>query len=298
LKKILVTGGAGYIGSHTCVELLAAGREVVVLDNLCNASEEALRRVQTISGRTLEFVRGDVRDRAALDALFEAHPIEAVVHFAGLKSVAESVAQPELYFDNNLRGSQLLCEAMAAHGVRNIVFSSTASVYGFPSNEPIPETAPTNPAQPYGETKLAVERHLHQLCAADPSWNAISLRYFNPVGAHPSGLIGEDPGGIPNNLAPFITQVAIGKRDKLMVWGDDWPTADGTGVRDYIHVVDLARGHVHALGLLSENPGELVLNLGTGRPYSVLEVHSAFERAVGRAIPYEIRGRREGDSSI
>jgi len=298
LKKILVTGGAGYIGSHTCVELLAAGREVVVLDNLCNASEEALRRVQTISGRTIEFVRGDVRDRAALDALFEAHPIEAVVHFAGLKSVAESVAQPELYFDNNLRGSQVLCEAMAAHGVRNIVFSSTASVYGFPSNEPIPETAPTNPAQPYGETKLAVERHLHQLCTADPSWNAISLRYFNPVGAHPSGLIGEDPGGIPNNLAPFITQVAIGKRDKLLVWGDDWPTADGTGVRDYIHVVDLARGHVHALNLLPDNPGELVLNLGTGRPYSVLEVHSAFERAVGRAIPYEIRGRREGDIAI
>ena len=298
MKTILVTGGAGYIGSHTCVELLAAGYAVVVVDNLCNASEEALRRVRKISGKPLEFQRVDVRNKEALSAVFDEHPIDAVVHFAGLKSVAESVEDPARYFENNLGGTVTLCEVMAAHGIKSIVFSSTAAVYGEPSEEPIPEEAPTHPAQPYGESKLAVERHLHSLVEDDPAWNALSLRYFNPVGAHDSGLIGEDPTDIPHNLAPYITQVAIGKLEVLSVWGDDWPTPDGTGVRDYIHVVDLARAHEHAIELLASNPGELVLNLGTGRPYSVLEVHAAFERAVGQTIPYEIKGRREGDSAM
>jgi UDP-glucose 4-epimerase len=298
LKTVLVTGGAGYIGSHTCVELLAADHAVVVLDNLCNSSVEALRRVESITGKPLAFVEGDVRDRATLDTLFKRYAIDAVVHFAGLKSVAESVAHPQRYFDNNVEGSKTLCDAMAGHGLRNLVFSSTAAVYGNPSSDPISEEAPTRPAQPYGESKLAVEQHLHELHAANPRWNVISLRYFNPVGAHPSGQIGEDPKGTPSNLAPYITQVAIGMHEKLSVWGNDWDTPDGTGVRDYIHVVDLARAHVRALELLEADPGEQILNLGTGRPYSVLEVHAAFERAVGRAIPYEIQGRREGDSSI
>lgn len=298
MKTVLVTGGAGYIGSHTCVELLAAGHAVVVLDNLCNSSAEALHRVENISGRSLEFVEADVRDRRAVDALFKAHSIDSVVHFAGLKSVAESVAHPELYFDNNLGGTRALCEIMADHGIKDLVFSSTASVYGNPSNDPIPEEAPTQPAQPYGESKLAVEEYLHTLHAADTGWNVLSLRYFNPVGAHPSGLIGEDPNDIPNNLAPYITQVAIGKREKLSIFGNDWDTVDGTGVRDYIHVMDLAHGHVAALDKLADKPGELILNLGTGRPYSVLEVLAAFERAVGKPIPYEFRDRRDGDSSI
>jgi UDP-glucose 4-epimerase len=298
LLTILVTGGAGYIGSHTCVELLEAGYQVVVVDNLCNASREALNRVEVITCNSVAFHEVDVRDAEGLRGVFGAHKIDAVIHFAGLKAVGESVEFPERYVDNNVHGTQVLCEVMAECGVKNLVFSSSASVYGFPSDKPIAEDAPTQPAQPYGETKLAVEKHLAELCAADKQWDAISLRYFNPVGAHESGMIGEDPSGTPNNLTPFITQVAIGKRELLQVWGDDWPTTDGTGVRDYIHVVDLAKGHVKALEKLREHPGELILNLGTGRPCSVLEVLAAFEKAVGRDIPYEIKGRREGDIAI
>ncbi len=298
MNTILVTGGAGYIGSHTCVELLEAGYQVVVIDNLCNSSQEALKRVETITCEGLAFYEVDVRDADALRGVFSSHNIDAVIHFAGLKAVGESVEFPERYYDNNVQGSKTLCQVMSEFGVKQLVFSSTASVYGFPSDDPIAENAQTQPAQPYGETKLAAERHLGELCRMDPHWRAISLRYFNPVGAHESGMIGEDPSGIPNNLTPFITQVAIGKREILQVWGDDWPTHDGTGVRDYIHVVDLARGHVKALERLAEQKGELIINLGTGRPYSVLEVHAAFEKAVGRDIPYEIKGRREGDIAI
>ena len=298
MKTILVTGGAGYIGSHTCVELLEAGYAVVVVDSLASGCEEALRRVQQISQRDLLFVQADVRDKDALHAVFKEFPIDAAIHFAGLKSVAESTANPDLYFDVNLNGSIALCEVMEAHGVTNIVFSSSATVYGISSNDPIPETAPTQPAQPYGETKLAVEHYLQRLNELDPNWNAACLRYFNPVGAHPSGLIGEDPSGVPNNLTPYLTQVAIGKRDCLMVFGSDYETHDGTGVRDYIHVVDLALGHVRALDLLWEKRGITTLNLGTGRPYSVLEVHAAFQRAVGRDIPYQLAPRRDGDIAI
>ncbi len=298
MKTILVTGGAGYIGSHTCVELLEAGYDVVVVDNLCNASHESLNRVEVITCKPVVFYQVDVRHAEGLKQVFSAHGIDAVIHFAGLKAVGESVEFPERYFDNNVKGTAVLCEVMSEHNCKKLVFSSTASVYGFPSNKPIAENAPTSPAQPYGETKLAVEEHLHTLCESDASWSAISLRYFNPVGAHESGLIGEDPSGIPNNLTPYITQVAIGKREMLQVWGDDWPTHDGTGVRDYIHVVDLAKGHVKALEKLTDEPGELVVNLGTGRPYSVMDVRAAFEKAVGRDIPYEIKGRREGDIAI
>ncbi len=298
MNTILVTGGAGYIGAHTCVELLEAGYNVVVVDNFDNGCEEALRRVQQISQRTLTTVNADVRDRDALHTVFSDTAIDAVIHFAGLKSVAESTANPDLYFDVNLQGSITLCEVMAAHGVKNIVFSSSATVYGISSDEPLSEDADTHPAQPYGETKLAVEQHLNGLYAKDPTWNAVCLRYFNPVGAHQSGLIGEDPAGIPGNLTPYLTQVAIGKRDKLMIFGDDYDTVDGTGVRDYIHVVDLAKGHVKALELLRQNQGFTTLNLGTGQPYSVLQVHAAFERACGRKIPYEIAPRRDGDIAI
>ncbi len=298
MKTILVTGGAGYIGSHTCVELLEAGFAVVVVDNLDNGCEEALNRVERISHRDLMFEHADVRDKDSLDRVFRDFPIDAVVHFAGLKSVAESVSNPDLYYDVNLGGTIALCEVMESHGVTDIVFSSSATVYGISSSEPIPEYAETQPAQPYGKTKLAAEQHLQTLCEADERWNAVCLRYFNPVGAHPSGLIGEDPKGIPNNLAPYLTQVAAGFRDKLMVFGDDYPTHDGTGVRDYIHVVDLARGHVQALEFLADQRGFMPLNLGTGRPYSVLEVHAAFERAVGEKLPYVIAPRRDGDIAI
>ncbi len=298
MKTILVTGGAGYIGSHTCVELLKAGYGVVVVDNLDNGCEEALRRVERISHRDLMFVNADVRDKDALNTVFADFPVDAVIHFAGLKSVAESVENPDLYYDVNLGGSIALCEVMESHGIQAIVFSSSATVYGLSSNDPIQEQSETRPAQPYGKTKLAVERHLEKLCKDNQTWNAVSLRYFNPVGAHPSGLIGEDPKGTPNNLAPYITQVAAGFRDKLMVFGDDYPTHDGTGVRDYIHVVDLARGHVAAVNFLAEKRGYMALNLGTGRPYSVLEVLSAFKRAVGEDIPYEIATRRDGDIAI
>jgi UDP-glucose 4-epimerase len=295
VKTILVTGGAGYIGSHTCLELLAAGYGVVVVDNLCNASASSLARVQSITGKSLDFHEVDVRDAGELSRVFAEHTIDAVIHFAGLKAVGESVEYPDKYFDNNLHGSQTLTQVMADAGVFNIVFSSSATVYGISSEEPLTEDLLTHPANPYGDTKLAVELHLHQLCEDDSRWNAISLRYFNPVGAHASGQIGESPTGIPNNLTPYITQVAIGKREYLSIWGDDYPTVDGTGVRDYIHVVDLAQGHLAALAKLADQPGELIINLGTGRPYSVLEVLAAFEKAVGKAIPYQIKARREGD---
>jgi UDP-glucose 4-epimerase len=298
LKNILVTGGAGYIGSHTCVELLEAGYGVVVVDNLDNGFEEALVRVEQIALRDLMYVNADIRDPLAMDKVFADFSIDAVIHFAGLKSVPESVEKPELYYEVNLGGSIALCDAMERHGVRNMVFSSSATVYGFNSYEPITEYADTRPVQPYGKTKLAVEKHLRERCEAGSGWNAVALRYFNPVGAHPSGLIGENPRGEPNNLTPYITQVAVGKREKLMIYGRDYHTKDGTGVRDYIHVVDVARGHVRALDLLEEDRNFMALNLGTGKPYSVLEVLTAFERAVGRKIPFEYAPAREGDLAI
>ncbi|WP_295431046.1 UDP-glucose 4-epimerase GalE [uncultured Thiodictyon sp.] len=293
--RVLITGGAGYIGSHTCVEMLAAGHELVVVDNLCNSKEESLRRVREIAGRGFDFVRADLRDRAALDAIFRAQPIAAVVHFAGLKAVGESVQMPLEYYDNNIGGTLTLCRAMAAAGVKAIVFSSSATVYGDPASVPIREQFPLCATNPYGRSKLFIEEILRDLQVSDPAWSCILLRYFNPVGAHPSGRIGEDPNGIPNNLMPYVAQVAVGKHPRLRVFGNDYPTPDGTGVRDYIHVVDLARGHVAALDKLTQQPGTLVYNLGTGRGYSVLEMVAAFEQASGRPVPYEIVARRPGD---
>ncbi|EXJ13619.1 UDP-glucose 4-epimerase GalE [Imhoffiella purpurea] len=296
--RVLVTGGAGYIGSHTCVELLAAGMDVVVVDNLANSKEESLRRVQDIAGRSLGFVRADLRDRAALDAVFAADTFDAVIHFAGFKAVGESVQKPLDYYDNNIGGTLRLCEAMAAAGVKRIVFSSSATVYGDPASVPIREDFPLTATNPYGRSKLVVEEMLRDLFVSDPEWSISLLRYFNPVGAHPSGRIGEDPNGIPNNLMPYIAQVAVGKLAELRVFGDDYPTPDGTGVRDYIHVVDLARGHLAALARLQDGPGVMVHNLGTGRGYSVLEMVAAFERASGHDIPYRIVERRPGDIAM
>ncbi len=293
--RVLVTGGAGYIGSHTCVEMLGSGHELVVVDNLCNSKEESLRRVRAITGRDFGFVQADLRDRAALDGIFAAQSIDAVIHFAGLKAVGESVQFPLEYYDNNVSGTVTLCRAMAAAGVKNIVFSSSATVYGDPASVPIREPFPLSATNPYGRSKLFIEEILRDLHVADPAWNVVLLRYFNPVGAHPSGRIGEDPNGIPNNLMPFVAQVAVGKLPKLRVFGDDYPTPDGTGVRDYIHVVDLARGHLAALNKLQDQPGAVVYNLGTGRGYSVLEMVAAFAAASGRPIPYEIAPRRAGD---
>ena len=294
--KVLVTGGAGYIGSHTCLELLNAGQEVVVLDNLCNASREGLRRVEELTGKEVEFFQVDLLDLAGVAGVFAACPeINQVIHFAGLKAVGESVSQPQRYYENNIGGTLNLTRAMAEHGVKNIVFSSSATVYGDPATVPITEDFPLSCTNPYGRTKLMVEDILTDLHRADPAWNVCLLRYFNPVGAHKSGRIGEDPCGIPNNLMPYIAQVAVGKLTQLSVYGDDYPTPDGTGVRDYIHVVDLALGHLCALKKLTQNPGVVIYNLGTGKGYSVLEMVKAFERASGRPVPYEITARRPGD---
>lgn len=295
-QRILVTGGAGYIGSHTTLALLQAGFEVVVLDNLCNSSAKSLERVTEIAGRAPTFICGDVRDRAQLDRLFAEHPISAVLHFAGLKAVGESVADPLCYYDVNVCGAVTLCQAMQAAGVFSLVFSSSATVYGDPTRVPIDEDQPVGqPANPYGRSKLMVERVLADLAAANGAWRVALLRYFNPVGAHESGRIGEDPSGIPNNLLPYIAQVAVGKLAELTVFGDDYPTPDGTGVRDYIHVVDLADGHLRALQALHTRPGVHVWNLGTGTGTSVLQMLQAFEQASGRMVPYRIAPRRAGD---
>lgn len=293
--NVLVTGGAGFIGSHTVVELLQAGEQVVVIDNFCNSSPVVLQRIAEITGSAPQFVAADIRDREALRQIFAAHRPEAVIHFAGLKAVGESVEQPLAYYQNNVSGTAVLCEVMAEYGCKRLVFSSSATVYGDPQSLPIQEDAATGPTNPYGRTKLFVEEMLRDLHASDPDWRIAILRYFNPVGAHPSGRIGEDPQGIPNNLFPFITQVAVGKRAKLSVYGGDYPTPDGTGVRDYIHVVDLAVGHLKALERLSAHPGLVTCNLGTGQGYSVLEMIRSFERASGRSIPYEVVDRRPGD---
>ena len=295
-QRILVTGGAGYIGSHTTLALLQAGFEVVVLDNLCNSSAKALERVAEIAARAPTFICGDVRDRAQLDRLFAEHPISAVLHFAGLKAVGESVADPLRYYDVNVCGAVTLCQAMQAAGVFSLVFSSSATVYGDPTRVPIDEDQPVGqPANPYGRSKLMVEQILADLAAANGAWRVALLRYFNPVGAHESGRIGEDPSGIPNNLLPYIAQVAVGKLAELTVFGDDYPTPDGTGVRDYIHVVDLADGHLRALQALHARPGVHVWNLGTGTGTSVLQMLQAFEQASGRMVPYRIAPRRAGD---
>ena len=294
---ILVSGGAGYIGSHTCVELIQAGYDIVVADNLVNSCPEALRRVERITGKPVPFVKAELCDPVQVEDLFRRHPdIGAVIHFAGLKAVGESVAKPLEYYTNNLVNTLVLLGAMRRHGVKRFVFSSSATVYGDPASVPIREDAPTGgTTNPYGTTKLFLERILTDLCAADPELNVALLRYFNPIGAHESGLIGEDPSGIPNNLVPYIAQVAVGRLEKLHIFGDDYPTHDGTGVRDYIHVVDLARGHVAALKKLEENCGLFVCNLGTGVGYSVLDVLHAYERACGKALPYVIDPRRPGD---
>jgi UDP-glucose 4-epimerase len=294
---ILVTGGAGYIGSHTALELLNSGHDVTVVDNLCNSKEEALRRVRSLTGKPLAFHRADVLDAAALDRVFASRPVDAVIHFAALKAVGESVLKPLDYYSNNLTGAISLLYAMRRHGVKTLVFSSSATVYGAPASVPIHEDAPTGGiTNPYGWTKLMTEQIMSDLQSAEPDWRIARLRYFNPVGAHASGRIGEDPHGMPNNLMPFVAQVAIGKRPELRIFGNDYPTPDGTGVRDYIHVVDLALGHLAALNhLMSHAPHLLTINLGTGRGYSVLEMIRAFEKASGRRVPYSFAPRRAGD---
>lgn len=292
---ILVTGGAGYIGTHTVVELLNAGSEVIVLDNLSNSSIEALNRVERITGKSVTFYQGDILNKALLQKVFSDHNIDAVIHFAGLKAVGESVAKPLKYYENNVTGTLILCQVMAEFKVKNLVFSSSATVYGDPASLPITEDFPTGATNPYGQSKLMVEHILADLHHSDPSWNIARLRYFNPVGAHASGLIGEDPNDIPNNLMPFIAQVAVGKREALSVFGNDYPTHDGTGVRDYIHVVDLAIGHLKALEKLATKPGLVTYNLGTGQGYSVLDMVKAFEKACGKSIAYQIAPRRPGD---
>ncbi len=297
-QTVLVTGGAGYIGSHTCIELLAAGFQLVVLDNLCNSSVESLRRVAELAGvENIPFYQGDIRDSVLLDQLFAAHAIDSVIHFAGLKAVGESVQQPLAYYDNNVVGTLRLLEAMQRHQVKRLVFSSSATVYGDPHSTPIREDFPRSATNPYGRSKLMVEDMLMDLHRSDPAWQVALLRYFNPVGAHASGRIGEDPLGIPNNLMPYVARVAVGQYPYVSVFGDDYPTHDGTGVRDYIHVVDLAKGHVRALQAFAEGtvPNLLALNLGTGQGYSVLDMVHAFAEACGHAIPYQVVGRRAGD---
>ncbi len=293
---ILVTGGAGYIGSHTCVELLNAGYEIVVVDNLCNSSAKSLEVVEEITHKKVKFYETDLLDRAGLEEIFQKESIDAVIHFAGLKAVGESVQKPLEYYSNNLTGSLTLCDVMRKYGVKNIIFSSSATVYGNPAFIPITEECPKGEiTNPYGQTKGMLEQILTDIHVSDPEWNVVLLRYFNPIGAHPSGKIGEDPKGIPNNLVPYIAQVAVGKLDKLRVFGNDYDTPDGTGVRDYIHVVDLAIGHVKAIEKLKDKEGVSIYNLGTGRGYSVLEVLHAYEKACGKTLPYEINPRRAGD---
>lgn len=293
--SILVTGGAGYIGSHTCVELLEAGYEVVVVDNLSNSSELSLSRVKKITGKSLTFYEADLLDRDALVDIFEKEKIDSVIHFAGLKAVGESVAKPLEYYHNNVTGTLVLCDVMRQFGVKSIVFSSSATVYGNPKTVPINEDFPLFATNPYGRTKLMLEEIFRDLYVADNEWRIVLLRYFNPIGAHESALIGEDPKGIPNNLVPYITQVAVGKLEKLSVFGDDYDTHDGTGVRDYIHVVDLADGHVKALDKIKKSSGVFTYNLGTGVGYSVLDMLKAFAKTVGKEIPYKVIPRREGD---
>lgn len=293
--SILVTGGAGYIGSHTCLELLNAGFDVVVLDNFSNSKMESLKRVEKLAGRSLLFIQGDVRDRNCLRELFSQHEVSAVIHFAGYKAVGESVRKPLSYYDNNVSGSIALAEVMAEFGVKRIVFSSSATVYDAPGDTQISEDFPLGPINPYGRSKLMVEQVYRDLSVSDSQWKIAILRYFNPVGAHESGMIGEDPNGIPNNLMPYISQVAVGRLSELSVFGSDYPTPDGTGVRDYIHVVDLALGHLAALQALDQCSGLMTVNLGTGKGCSVLELIHAFESASGKAVPYRVVERRPGD---
>lgn len=295
---ILVTGGAGYIGSHTVLELLNSGNDVVVIDNLCNSSRESLRRVEALTGRSVTFYEADVCDRSALQTIFAQHAIDAVIHFAGLKAVGESTQIPLKYYQNNIAATLVLCEEMERAGVFRLVFSSSATVYGDPHTVPIQEHFPTSATNPYGRSKLMVEEMLRDIVAADPRWAVVLLRYFNPVGAHISGQIGEDPNGIPNNLLPYIAQVAIGRLKQLSVFGNDYPTPDGTGVRDYIHVVDLSLGHLKALQYIADRHGVFTFNLGTGQGYSVLEMVKAFEQASGRAVPYQVVARRPGDIAV
>ncbi len=293
---ILVTGGAGFIGSHTCVELLNSGYDVVIMDNLYNSSRKAVDRIEQIAGKKVTFYETDMLDREGVEEIFQKEKIDAVIHFAGLKAVGESVAKPLEYYHNNITGTLVLCDVMRKHGVKNIIFSSSATVYGDPAFVPITEECPKGKiTNPYGQTKSMLEQILSDFHVADPQWNVVLLRYFNPIGAHPSGLIGENPKGIPNNLLPYVAQVAIGKLPSLGVFGDDYDTPDGTGVRDYIHVVDLAIGHVKAIKKLEDNSGVSIYNLGTGNGYSVLQVVAAFEKACGKKIPYEIKPRRPGD---
>ncbi|MBR3306956.1 MAG: UDP-glucose 4-epimerase GalE [Lachnospiraceae bacterium] len=293
---ILVTGGSGFIGSHTVVELQEAGYEVVVIDNLSNSTEKSLKRVEEITGKSVKFYKLDIRDREGLNELFEKEDIDSCIHFAGLKAVGESVAKPWEYYENNIGGTLTLVDVMRQHGVKNMIFSSSSTVYGDPDSVPVTEESPVKKCtNPYGSTKSMQETIFADIQHADPEWNIVLLRYFNPIGAHPSGKIGEDPNGIPNNLMPYITQVAVGKQPFLRVFGNDYPTPDGTGVRDYIHVVDLAKGHVKALERIKANCGLAVYNLGTGRGYSVLEIVKNFEEASGVKIPYEIQARRPGD---
>jgi len=294
-QKILLTGGAGYIGSHTCVEMLNAGYDIVVVDNLCNSSETTLQRIEEITGKSVDFYQADVLDMDAMNQVFTEHGISGVVHFAGLKAVGESVEQPVAYYQNNICGTVSLCKVMQEHGLFHIVFSSSATVYGDPASLPITEDFPLSATNPYGRSKLVIEEILRDLWVSDDRWNITLLRYFNPVGAHATGLLGEDPAGIPNNLMPYIAQVASGRLERLSVFGNDYPTVDGTGVRDYIHVVDLAKGHLRALEKMQGTTGVNVFNLGTGCGYSVLEMVAAFGLASGVEIPYQIVGRRSGD---
>jgi len=293
--KVLVTGGAGYIGSHTCILLIEAGYDVVIFDNFCNASKESIRRVEAIVGKEIAVVEGDIRSRDDLETAFSTYKIDAVIHFAGLKAVGESVEQPLKYYDNNVNGSAVLCEVMTEYNCKSIIFSSSATVYGDPHTTPILENFPLSPTNPYGRSKLMVEEILRDIYVSDNSWKIVLLRYFNPVGAHESGTIGEDPNGLPNNLMPFISQTAVGKRESLSVFGDDYDTVDGTGVRDYIHVVDLAQGHVNALDRIKNFKEPMTINLGTGNGYSVLEMIKAFDRASGKKVSYEVVQRRAGD---